>query len=100
MSWYGLEVEGNDMGCPSYGPFRMNDPTIVAHKTLPCGTKVRLENPETGKVIVAVVKDRGPYVKGRTFDLSAAAAEKLDPDKDEKGLLFVHFTIIKIGDSQ
>jgi rare lipoprotein A len=39
----------------------------VAHRTLPCGTKVRLRN--GGRQVTAVVDDRGPFVAGRTWDL-------------------------------
>lgn len=49
----------------------------VAHKSLPCGTEVEFTNPENGEVLVAVVTDRGPYVRGREFDLSRAAAIEL-----------------------
>lgn len=43
----------------------------TAHKTLPCGTAVSVSGP-SGSVIVRVY-DRGPYVRGRALDLSAAA---------------------------
>lgn len=33
----------------------------VAHRTLPCGTKVVLMNPRNGKIAVATVMDHGPY---------------------------------------
>jgi rare lipoprotein A len=39
----------------------------VAHRTLPCGTKVTLRN--GGRQVTAVVDDRGPFVSGRTWDL-------------------------------
>jgi rare lipoprotein A len=47
----------------------------VAHKTLPCGTKVtfKLGNRE---VRVPVI-DRGPYVGGREWDLTVATKRKL-----------------------
>lgn len=47
----------------------------VAHKTLPCGTTVKLVY--HGRVLVTQVIDRGPYVKGRAFDLTQAASEAL-----------------------
>lgn len=47
----------------------------VAHKTLACGTPVRFCH--EGKCLVAEVTDRGPYVKGRSFDLSLGAAKRL-----------------------
>lgn len=42
----------------------------VAHKTLPFGTKVRIINPHNGRSVTAVVTDRGPFVKGRSFDIN------------------------------
>lgn len=49
----------------------------AAHKTLPFGTRLKLTNLKNGRSIQVVVNDRGPYVKGRLLDLSAAAAHRL-----------------------
>jgi rare lipoprotein A len=51
----------------------------VAHKTLPCGTLLRIEDTSTGRTVDAEVTDRGPYVPGRIVDLSWAAFSQLDP---------------------
>ena len=48
---------------------------VVAHKSLPCGTKVTIRY--RGRTADAVVRDRGPYVGGREFDLAGAVARKL-----------------------
>jgi rare lipoprotein A len=48
---------------------------VVAHKTLPCGTKVRIRY--HGRTATATVRDRGPYSGGREFDLAGAVARKL-----------------------
>lgn len=50
----------------------------AAHKTLPFGTIVRCTRLDTGKSVVVMINDRGPYIKGRIIDLSRAAATKLD----------------------
>jgi rare lipoprotein A len=50
----------------------------VAHKTMPCGTKLSLKNGDN-TLKVAVI-DRGPYVNGREFDLTAATASELKFD--------------------
>lgn len=50
----------------------------VAHKTLPFGTVVQLTNPENNRSVLARVNDRGPYIKGREFDVSMRCAELLD----------------------
>ena len=47
----------------------------VAHRTLPCGTKVELRR--KGRRVTTRVIDRGPYVAGRTFDLTGPAASRL-----------------------
>lgn len=46
----------------------------VAHKSLPFGTWVRFTDPETNKRVVARVNDRGPFIRGREFDLSQGCA--------------------------
>jgi rare lipoprotein A len=47
----------------------------VAHRTLPCGTKVEFRR--HGRRLTTRVIDRGPYVAGREFDLTGATAERL-----------------------
>lgn len=47
----------------------------VASRTLPCGTMVTIAY--RGKVVHVPVIDRGPYVEGRTWDLTGATAAAL-----------------------
>jgi rare lipoprotein A len=47
----------------------------VAHRTLPCGTKVHLRL--GSRTVTAVVDDRGPYVAGREWDLGQNTAAAL-----------------------
>ena len=47
----------------------------VAHRTLPCGTRVRFVR--DGRAVVARVVDRGPHVAGVHYDLTWAAARDL-----------------------
>jgi hypothetical protein len=47
----------------------------AAHRTLPFGTKLRVTY--RGKVVVVRINDRGPYIAGRSLDLSRAAAAKI-----------------------
>jgi rare lipoprotein A len=49
----------------------------AAHRTLPFGSKVRVTNPANGKSVVVRINDRGPFTRGRTIDVSHAAAERL-----------------------
>jgi hypothetical protein len=48
---------------------------VLAHKTLPCGTRVRLRY--RGRYVTARVWDRGPFVAGREFDLDVAVQRAL-----------------------
>jgi peptidoglycan lytic transglycosylase len=50
----------------------------VANKSLPCGTKLTIRY--RGRTVKAVVRDRGPYVGGREFDLAGAVARRLGFD--------------------
>ena len=71
-SWYGPGLYGNPLAC---GGVLTPGTLGVAHKTLACGTKLRLRH---GNRSVAVrVIDRGPYVGGREFDLTAATRQAL-----------------------
>ena len=76
--------EGNRTAC---GQVFHTNAIQIAHKTLPCGTAVRVEDTDTGRAVDAVVTDRGPYVNGRIVDLSWAAFKQLDPTAP--GLLHV-----------
>jgi hypothetical protein len=71
-SWYGPGLYGNRLGCGG----TLTAGTIgVANKTLPCGTKLTLRY--HGRSVRASVVDRGPYVGGREFDLTAATRARL-----------------------
>lgn len=47
----------------------------AAHKTLPFGTMVRVTY--KGRSVVVRINDRGPFIRGRSLDLSRAAAKKI-----------------------
>jgi len=49
----------------------------AAHRTLRFGTKVRVTNPRNGRAVVVRINDRGPFVKGRSIDLSSGAARAI-----------------------
>ena len=71
-SWYGPGLFGNQLGC---GGTLQTGSVGVANKSLPCGTKVTFRH--RGRVLRVRVIDRGPYVGGREYDLTAATARKL-----------------------
>jgi hypothetical protein len=50
----------------------------VAHRTLPCGTRITFKNPSNGRILTVPVVDRGPYISGRLWDLTGGACVKLD----------------------
>lgn len=54
----------------------VNDRT-AAHRSLPFGTLVRVDNQENGQSVLVRVTDRGPFVSGRIIDLSQIAAHEL-----------------------
>lgn len=74
-SWYGPDFHGKKT---SNGETYDMHAMTAAHKTLPLGVFVRVENRDTGSEAVVRVNDRGPFVRGRIIDLSYAAAKKLD----------------------
>jgi rare lipoprotein A len=57
-------------------PYDPNDLT-AASRTLPIGSSVVVTNPATGRSAKVRINDRGPYVSGRSLDLSKHAAEKI-----------------------
>ncbi len=68
ISWYGPGFYGHRTACGvAYTPSIIG----VAHRSLPCGTLVTFRNSATGRMVTAPVIDRGPYVTGRTWDMSA-----------------------------
>jgi rare lipoprotein A len=75
-SWYGKEFAGRKTASGErFSPQEMT----AAHRNLPIGTKVIVENPETGEVAEVKITDRGPYAdkKRRVIDLSRAAADSI-----------------------
>jgi rare lipoprotein A len=73
-SWYGEAHHGKPTA--SGEPYDMHAMT-AAHRTLPLGTWLLVENARNGKTVRVRVNDRGPYVDGRVLDLSLAAARVL-----------------------
>lgn len=78
-SWYGPQHQGRRTA--DGGRFDMRKLT-AAHRRLAFGTVVRVTNLATGRMVKVRVNDRGPYIKGRIIDLSAAAGEALGIDED------------------
>ena len=49
----------------------------AAHRTLPFGTRVQVDNQKSGRSAVVRITDRGPFISGRIIDLSQVAARAL-----------------------
>ena len=49
----------------------------AAHRSLPFGTRVLVENLTNGRSVVVRINDRGPFIGGRIIDLSKAAAASI-----------------------
>lgn len=61
----------------------------AAHRTLPFGTVVEVENLINNKSVRVKVNDRGPYAKGHEIDLSRAAAQKIGVSKGKVKLQII-----------
>jgi rare lipoprotein A len=73
-SWYGAGMSGRRTS--SGEAFNPNDLT-AASRSLPMGSYVRVTNVSNGRSVVVRINDRGPYIRGRSIDLSQAAAERI-----------------------
>jgi rare lipoprotein A len=71
-SWYSLPSNVTASG-------ERMDPNelTAAHRSLPFGTRVLVENLNNGRSVVVRINDRGPFIGGRIIDLSKAAAESI-----------------------
>ncbi len=83
-SWYGPGLYGRRTAC---GQLLRPSTVGVAHRNLPCGTTVKFLY--HGHVLVTQVIDRGPYVRGRSWDLTTAAHEALEFE----GVGTVHYAV-------
>lgn len=71
-SWYGPGFMGHGTAC---GQKLTPELIGVAHKTLPCGTIVKFRY--NGREVDAPVVDRGPFVRGRMWDLTQALCQAI-----------------------
>lgn len=73
-SYYGKELAGRKTASGE----RFNPSGLTAaHRSLPFGTRLRLTNERNGRTVVVRINDRGPFVRGRTLDVSHGAARML-----------------------
>jgi rare lipoprotein A len=70
-SWYQLP------GRTACGDRHNPEAMTAAHRTYPCGTRVRVTNMRNGRSAVVTVVDRGPFIRGRIIDMSRGAARSI-----------------------
>ena len=70
-SWYELTSR------TANGETANPDGLTAAHKSLPFGSLVKVENLENGRTLILRINDRGPYIGKRIIDVSREAANRL-----------------------
>lgn len=96
-SFYGNQYHGgilNDADKKTNVRFHECDATVVAYNKLPKGTVLRVTNPKNGHTIMVVVQDTGGPTVDHVLDLSRGAAELLDPNYWEKGVLRLRVEVL------
>jgi rare lipoprotein A (peptidoglycan hydrolase) len=91
-SWYGQKFQGR---LTANGEYFDKKKLTAANKVLPLGSIVRLTVPSTGRSVVVRINDRGPWIKGRDFDLSEAAATELGIHK--QGIAGLEVAVLSEG---
>jgi rare lipoprotein A len=94
-SWYGHPFHGR---LTANGERYDMNKLSCAHKTLPIGTIIRVQNRANGRHLHLRINDRGPYVRGRIIDCSREAAAELGFLED--GLAPVRIDVVKRGTGQ
>jgi rare lipoprotein A len=74
-SWYGYPYHGRRAAS---GEIYDMEKLTAAHRTLPFGSWVEVQNLSNGKRVQVRITDRGPFVEGRIIDLSHAAARQIE----------------------
>jgi len=74
-SWYGDPYHGRTTAS---GEIYDMEAMTAAHRTLPFHTIVLVENLRNGRSTTLRINDRGPFIRGRTLDVSRRAARELD----------------------
>jgi rare lipoprotein A len=86
-SKYSSGLAGN---CTSNGERYNPNGLTAASRTLPMGSTVKVTNVKNGSSVKVRINDRGPYVRGRSLDVSTRAAHEIG--LGDKGLAKVKIT--------
>lgn len=70
-SWYQLP------GRTACGGRHNPEAMTAAHRSLPCGSKIKVTNIANGRSAVVTIVDRGPFVRGRIVDVSRGVARHI-----------------------
>jgi rare lipoprotein A len=90
-SWYGLEAGTRRADGGSVEASGLS----AAHRTLPFGTKVKVENLANGREATVEINDRGPFTNARLIDVSKGTAAELG--FINKGVTRVRITTLEGG---
>lgn len=88
-SWYGSRFHGR---LTASGEVFDQNIYTAAHRTLPFGTLVLVTNPITERSVLVRINDRGPFIEGRSIDLSRAAARAIG--MEAAGVADVEITVV------
>ncbi len=84
-SWYGIQFQGKPTASGEmFDRFKLT----AAHRTIPFGSIVKVQNLENNKETEVVINDRGPFDEGNIIEVTERAAEILN-FKDE--------AVVKVG---
>lgn len=89
-SWYGPWFHGRQTAA---GEKFDQTQLTAAHPSLPFNTYLKVTNLKNGRSVVVRVNDRGPYLGGRTLDLSRAAAQSLN--SEQAGVVPIEAVVLK-----
>ena len=92
-SFYGEQHAG--LSTASGEPFNPEALT-AAHRSYPFGTILKVTNPKNGKSVQVIINDRGPFVAGRSLDLSKRAAREIGLGSTST----VKVEVIKLGNDK
>lgn len=94
-SWYGGDFDGQPT---ADGEIYDMYAQTAAHRSLPLGSVVRVEDLRTRRSAVVRINDRGPYVPGRGLDVSYQVARELG--FAYSGLARVRVELLKVPPSK
>lgn len=94
-SWYGGDFNGQ---VTADGEIYDMYAQTAAHPSLPLGSVVRVENLRTHRSAIVRINDRGPYVPGRSLDVSYGVARELG--FAHRGIARVRVELLKVPPSK